>query len=84
MKANERERWLELGKVANHGDPFLCAFCRFFASWGDDDMQCEHPLPVVFGHNFEIALDGYDCWAFRPKQPWSKIASLMEKQYATQ
>jgi len=73
VNKEQREPYYTLTKIQMpDGDtPCLCAFCRFVEQSGDckePDLECTHPLSVVYIFLSEdVMVENVDCWAFRPQ-----------------
>jgi hypothetical protein len=72
MKKAEREPYLILNKLSlpNGGIISLCSWCKY-AQWEgyceELECDCKHPLWRVRDYVFDDAVQGGDCWGFRPQ-----------------
>ena len=84
MKREQRQAYLLLADVElpDGSSAILCSFCRY-AEWSggckDAESQCRHPLAdklaLVIAE--EQAVEGSDCWAFRPRMSQDVAISMV-------
>lgn len=77
MKGEQREQWLDR---CEENQP-LCVFCRYFETWRGEP-ECTHALEAVNERQFEMAMEGCDCWAFRPDADARQALSRERKESA--
>ncbi len=71
MKVGQRNPWLILTQIEG-ACAIMCSFCRYAAWLGgcqEQECECEHPLADKswnFENEIENAMEGLDCWGFRP------------------
>lgn len=72
MKREQRKPWWGLGaqltrESGNEWSFGLCAFCRFCSVMDETDVECEHPIDRIRENAEDVAVNIFDCWAFRPE-----------------
>ena len=76
MKQEARLPWHGLAEYKRQPDwcHYLCGLCRYHYVWQDyeygPEAECQHPLERVHMDEAELAMEGGDCWGFRPKYRW--------------
>ena len=79
MKKDKRLPYLVLTEVElpDDGMVSLCCFCHY-AYWiggcKETENDCKHPLWQVNETQFDNAIEGGDCWGFRPDMPIADAA----------
>ena len=72
MKRQQRIPYLSLGyaDLPDGGMAILCCFCRYVEWSGScEEADCEynHALLQVAEDEYQNAIQGGDCWGFRPR-----------------
>lgn len=86
--SERRAEWLALCAEVNalpvdvdpdSGEPYvavLCSYCRYY----EGDGHCGHGLEDVRDYAFECAIEGGDCWGFRPSWKLAEARAQLERE----
>lgn len=87
-QSERRAEWLSLCAEYNAlpvdvapdwGEPYvavLCSYCRHY----EGDGRCEHPLDIVRDLESAYAIEGGDCWGFRPSWKLDEARAELEQE----